>query len=125
MNFAEVTLANSNGKLWAVAPGFRLGLPEPLAQRANGHSSGKATVGIRPEDIHVAGPNDAAESCIEVEVEVIEQLGSEILLDTRVGDTAFVASVDPGLRTRVHERLKLAINPARLHLFDAATEQAI
>jgi hypothetical protein len=29
------------------------------------------------------------------------------------------------LRTKVHERLKLAINPNRLHLFDAQTEAAI
>ena len=46
-------------------------------------------------------------------------------LDTRVGNSTFVASVDPTLRTRVHDRLKLAMNPARLHLFDAQTEAAI
>jgi multiple sugar transport system ATP-binding protein len=96
-----------------------------LAQRANGRSGGQATVGIRPEDIHIAGPSDPAELCFDVEVEVVEQLGSEILLDTRVGDATFVASVDPTLRTRVHDRLKLAMNPARLHLFDARTEAAI
>jgi multiple sugar transport system ATP-binding protein len=125
MNFADVTLSASDGKVWAVAPGFRIGLPDHLAQRANGHSSGKATVGVRPEDIHVAGPTDPADLCFDVEVEVVEQLGSEILLDTRAGDTTFVASVEPTLRMRVHDHLKLAINPARLHLFDAASEMAI
>jgi multiple sugar transport system ATP-binding protein len=125
MNFAEVTLAASNGRLWAEAPGLRIGLPEPMAHRANGRNGAKATVGIRPEDIHVAGPADAPEACFEAEIEVVEQLGSEILLDTRVGDTAFVASVDPALHTRVHDRLKLAFNPHRLHLFDAQTETAI
>jgi multiple sugar transport system ATP-binding protein len=125
MNFADVTLAAGNGRLWAEAPGLRIGLPEAIAHRANGRSGGKATVGIRPEDIHVAGPADSADLCFEAEVEVVEQLGSEILLDTRAGNTAFVASVDPTLRTRVHDRLKLAMNPARLHLFDATTEAAI
>src|SRR5262249_35311647 len=57
MNFADVTLAADSGRLWAVAPGFRVGVPEPVAKRANGHN-GSATVGIRPEDIHVAGPAD-------------------------------------------------------------------
>ncbi|HEV3494708.1 MAG TPA: glycerol-3-phosphate ABC transporter ATP-binding protein, partial [Reyranella sp.] len=71
------------------------------------------------------GPADPAELCFDVEVEVVEQLGSEILLDTRAGNTTFVASVEPTLRTRVHDHLKLAINPARLHLFDAQTEAAI
>jgi multiple sugar transport system ATP-binding protein len=125
MNFADVTLASANGRLWAHAPGLQIGLPEALAKRANGHNGAKATVGVRPEDIHVAGPADPAELCFDAEVEVVEQLGSEILLDTRVGDATFVASVDPTLRTRVHDRLKLAINPARLHLFDAQTEAAI
>ena len=125
MNFADVTLAASDGKVWAEAPGLRIGLPEPVAHRVNGRNGGKATVGIRPEDIHIAGPADPADLCFDVEVEVVEQLGSEILLDTRVGNSTFVASVDPTLRTRVHDHLKLAINPARLHLFDAQTEAAI
>jgi len=125
MNFAEVTLNGSNGKVWAEAPGIKIGIPEPIAARIDGRSGAKATMGIRPEDLHIAGATDPAELCFEVEVEVIEQLGSEILLDTRVGDSAFVASVDPMLRTKVHERLKLAINPNRLHLFDAGTEAAI
>jgi multiple sugar transport system ATP-binding protein len=100
-------------------------VPEPIAARVNGKSGAKATMGIRPEDLHVAGPADPSELCFEVEVEVVEQLGSEILLDTRAGKNTFVASVDPMLRTKVHERLKLAINPNRLHLFDAETEAAI
>jgi multiple sugar transport system ATP-binding protein len=125
MNFADVTLAADSGRLWAIAPGLRIGLPEPVAKRANGRDGAKATVGIRPEDIHVAGAADAPESCFEAEIEVVEQLGSEILLDTRVGNTAFVASVDPALHMRVHDRLKLAFNPARLHLFDAQSEAAI
>jgi multiple sugar transport system ATP-binding protein len=125
MNFADVTLSANSGRVWAEAPGLRIGLPEPVAHRVNGRNGGKATVGIRPEDIHIAGPADPAELCFDVEVEVVEQLGSEILLDTRVGNSTFVASVDPTLRTRVHDRLKLAMNPARLHLFDAQTEAAI
>jgi multiple sugar transport system ATP-binding protein len=125
MNFADVTLNGSNGKLWAEAPGLKIGLPEALASRFKGGNGAKSTMGIRPEDLHVAGPADPAELCFEVEVEVVEQLGSEILLDTRAGNSTFVASVDPLLRTRVHEKLRLAINPNRLHLFDAQTEAAI
>jgi multiple sugar transport system ATP-binding protein len=125
MNFADVTLSGGDGKLWAEAPGLKIGLPAPIAQRVNGRNGAKATMGVRPEDLHIAGPADPAELCFEVEVEVIEQLGSEILLDTRAGNSTFVASVEPTLRTKVHDRLKLAINPNRLHLFDAQTEAVI
>ena len=47
------------------------------------------------------------------------------LLDVRVGDGTMVASVDPTTRAKVSEDLRLAINPARLHFFDAETEAAV
>ena len=96
MNFADVTLADSGGQRrgrgdrasgsscptrWPPAPAPRSGR--------------KATLGIRPEDIHVAGAADSADHCFEADVEVVEQLGSEILLDTRVGPALMVASVEP------------------------------
>ena len=56
---------------------------------------------------------------------MVEQLGSEILLDTRVGPALMVASVEPTLRVRAHDKLKLALKPERLHLFDAESEAAI
>ncbi len=58
-------------------------------------------------------------------VEVVEQLGSEILLDVRVGDGTMVAAVEPTVRVRPDDELRLAVNPERLHFFDAQTEQAI
>jgi multiple sugar transport system ATP-binding protein len=58
-------------------------------------------------------------------VEVVEPLGSEILLDVRVGRGTIVARVEPNVRVKVHETVKLAVNADRLHFFDAKTEQAI
>jgi len=125
MNFADVTLVESSGKVTAEAEGLKIAVPEALAARARLRAGRKATLGIRPEDLHVAGAADTAEHCFEAEVEVVEQLGSEILLDTRVGPALMVASIDPEMKVRTHDKLRLAINPARLHLFDAETEAAI
>jgi multiple sugar transport system ATP-binding protein len=58
-------------------------------------------------------------------VEVVEKLGSEILLDMAVGEHTMVASIEPNLRVGVHEKLRLAMNPQRLHFFDAASEAVI
>jgi multiple sugar transport system ATP-binding protein len=125
MNFADVTLAENGGHPVAEAPGLRIVLPDALAARARAKVGRKATLGIRPEDIHLAGVADSADHCFEASVEVVEQLGSEILLDTRVGAATIVASVDPMIKVRSHDKLKLALNPARLHLFDAESEAAI
>ena len=48
-------------------------------------------------------------------IEVVEQLGSEILLDMKVGDGVMVASVEPSVRVKVRDRLRLAMRPSRLH----------
>jgi multiple sugar transport system ATP-binding protein len=56
---------------------------------------------------------------------VVEKLGSEILLDVRVGNDTMVAAVDPTVRAKVQDSLRLAINPERLHFFDAKTEAAV
>jgi multiple sugar transport system ATP-binding protein len=127
MNFADVTLNDSNGEAVAEAPGLRIVLPGELAARAKAKLNGgaKATLGIRPEDIHMAGASDSPGHCFEAGVEVVEQLGSEILLDTRVGAALMVASIDPNIRVRAHDKLKLALKPERLHLFDAQSEMAV
>src|SRR5450432_3179137 len=125
MNFADVTLADGNGRVTAEAQGLKISLPDALASRARSKSGRKATLGIRPEDIRVATAGDSADHCFEAEVEVVEQLGSEILLDTRVGPALMAASIDPESKVRAHDKLRLVLNPARLHLFDAETEVAI
>src|SRR5689334_14988496 len=58
-------------------------------------------------------------------VDVVAPLGSEILLAVKAGANSLVARVEPTVRAKVHEQIKLAMNPDRLHFFDAKTEQAI
>jgi len=125
MNFIEATLGESDGAVVAEAPGLRLTLPGPQAARARAKAGRAITLGIRPEDVHVATDSDPANLCFDAVVEVVEQLGSEILLDTRVGPATVVASVEPTMRIRSNERLRMSLKPERLHLFDAETEAAI
>src|SRR5213082_439212 len=65
MNFADVTLAENGGRPVAEAPGLRIGLPGALAARARSKAGRKATLGIRPEDIHIASAADAPEYCFD------------------------------------------------------------
>ncbi len=125
MNFADVAVVDRGGVLWIENPGLAIRVPDPLQARLRPHTGRAATMGIRPEDLHIATAADPEDLSFTGEVEVLEQLGSEILLDMRVGKSTVVASVEPTLRARVHDKIKLAINPARLHFFDAASEAAI
>jgi len=125
MNFATVTMTDGNGRLTARNDGMEIELPSTHAERLRGHVGEQMTLGIRPEDLHVAGDADPAGLTFPCKVEVVEQLGSEILLDVRVGSDTMVASVEPSIRTRVQDSLRLAVNPARLHFFDAKSEAAV
>ena len=82
-------------------------------------------MGVRPEDLHVASAADPVEYGFDVVVEVVERLGSEILLDVAVGSDTMVASVEPSVRAKVQDQMRLALNPARLHFFDMRSEAAI
>jgi multiple sugar transport system ATP-binding protein len=125
MNFATVTVVDGGGGLTAENGGLTLAVPAGQAERLRGQVGRSLTLGIRPEDLRVASGADAAGLTFSARVEVIEQLGSEVLLDARVGDDTMVAAVDPAVRVKPEDELRLAVNPDRLHFFDAETEQAI
>src|SRR5205809_596299 len=125
MNFADVTVTEANGSLLGENKGLRIKLPDAIAQRVRAHSSRDITLGIRPEDLTVATASDSADLCFDAAVEVVEMLGSEIILDMKVGDGMMVASVEPTKKVKLHDTLRLAMRPSRLHVFDAKTEAAI
>jgi multiple sugar transport system ATP-binding protein len=125
MNFSTVTMADGNGRLTAKNSGFELEVPAAHGDRLRGHVGREVTIGIRPEDLHVATDADPVGLTFPSKVEVVEQLGSEILLDVRAGNDMMVAAVEPTVRAKVDEQLRLAVNPARIHFFDAKTEAAI
>ena len=125
MNFAEVTITEASGALTAESSGFRVLVPPARAGNLKAHKGQRVTLGIRPEDLHIATGADPAGYTFDTVVDVVEPLGSEILLDTRVGETPVVARVDPGVRASAHQRLRLAFEPERAHFFDAGTETAI
>jgi multiple sugar transport system ATP-binding protein len=125
MNFAIVAVSEIDGALWAGNDGLRVKLPGALRERLGRYQGQTLTLGIRPEDLHLATDADPTELSFEAAVEVIERLGSEILLDVAVGPSSMVASVEPTARTKVHDRVRLALNPDRLQFFDATTEAAV
>lgn len=79
-------------------------------------------VGIRPE--HIALGSHGNE--IEGVVDVVEQLGSEMHVDLRVGEASVtIARVPPDAAIRSRERVKASIPTQSMHFFDVDTQQAI
>jgi multiple sugar transport system ATP-binding protein len=125
MNFIPVTLAESNGGLRAEAKDFKISVPADRQARLAGYKGQAVTLGVRPEDLHVGAAGDAPDSAFDAVVEVVEPLGAEILLDTTVAGQSVVARVDPSVRARPHDKIRLVFNTDRIHFFDARTEEVI
>jgi multiple sugar transport system ATP-binding protein len=100
-------------------------VPAERISRLAPYKGQAVTLGIRPEDLRETSGGDAPDLTFEALVEVVEPLGSEILLDTRVGNQTLVARVDPTVRTKHHQKIRLAFIPDRIHFFDNKTDEAI
>jgi multiple sugar transport system ATP-binding protein len=124
MNFVDVTI-QGDGNLSAHGTGLRLGIPQSFAGRLGPYKGQRVTLGIRPEDLHIAAGGDQAPYVFDAVVDVVEPLGSEILLDVKAGPNSLVARVDPTVRLKVHDGVRLAVNSERLHFFDTTSEKAI
>jgi multiple sugar transport system ATP-binding protein len=125
MNFVDVTLAAEGDALWAQTEGLRMHVPAEMLQRVRPHAGERITLGMRPEALRLANGSDPAEYTFATAVDVVEPLGNEILLNFRAGGVPMVARVDPGVRLKTHDSVRLAIDPHKLHFFDCASEAAI
>ena len=86
-------------------------------------------MGIRPENISDDAKMVAAhpESSIDVDIEVVEMLGSETYLYVKTSgkDENFIARVDPRTVSRGGDKIKVGFDVNRLHFFDVETEKTI
>ena len=101
---------------------MRVPVSPARADRLRPYKGQTVTIGIRPEDLRVATDSRTGFDAV---VEVVEPLGSEILLDVKIGPHLMVARVEPTIRSKVHETIRLMVEPDRVQYFDGKTEAAI
>jgi multiple sugar transport system ATP-binding protein len=123
MNFLDARIVAEGDSLFVQAPALRLPVDPARRAAVAPHSGQAVTLGIRPE--HLALVQESAGS-IRAVVEVIEQLGSEIILETRAGDVPLtVARVEATAALKPGDTVFLGVKPEHLHFFDKATEAAL
>ena len=126
------------------------GLPAPARARpAAAYGSGRVILGIRPDDFEDVAFSEPGLPTIDVEVAVLEELGSETHAifpidaprveaeDLRAARTRtrrlladdaralFTARVDPRTTARRGARVTLTVDPSRFHFFDPETGQTL
>jgi len=124
MNFFEAVVSAEGGGLVARAELLSARISERHRAALTAWKGRTVIVGVRPEHLQVNASD--ANSIGKAEIEVIEQLGSEMVLDTRVGTLNLaIARVNPQLPLTEGESVLLSVPSEQLHFFDPETERAI
>ncbi len=78
------------------------------------------SVGIRPEHIHLASEySDSNRSDVFVcKSDVVELLGSELLLHSNFNDVEMIAKISTGTLVKPHEDVQLCVDRSKVLLFD-------
>ena len=93
-------------------------LPIPMARRAELSSAHVAELGIRPEDIHLVAPG--APNSLNGEVYVVEPMGSETMVDVRVGPDRISVRAGKGFRAAIGSEVGVNFDIADACFFDAS-----
>ena len=129
MNFIDASVQKSSDGVYLSFGNNRLKMPDGKASKLiDGGYIGKDVVfGIRPEDVHDEELFVAQfpGSTLVATVDVIEMLGSETLLYMHVGEININARVNPRVKAKVSETIKVAIDMNKAHIFDKDTEKVV
>ena len=95
-------------------------------ERGSGYEGTDVVMGIRPEDIHddelfISNSGNT----FEADVDVTEPMGAETYLYLTLLGKSFIARVNPRTTAKPGDRIKVAFDATKIHLFDKETEKAI
>jgi multiple sugar transport system ATP-binding protein len=106
-------------------PAFRAGdVRVPLDRYAfdeHGAVGGRCELGIRPENVAIGADGPARLFSHEVVIEIVEPMGADTLVWTKLAGTNFAFFVDSESRLKTGEKITIGFDPARASLFDEAT----
>ncbi len=130
MNFINGVLKKAGEDVYFEFDGVSVKLPENKAKAPElaDYIGKEVVVGLRPEAISDEENAVAAapDSSFDVEVDVTELMGAEIYLYLNVGEeTRLIARVSSRSKSRAGDKIKVAFDMSRLHVFDKDTERCV
>ncbi|HTY37747.1 MAG TPA: sn-glycerol-3-phosphate ABC transporter ATP-binding protein UgpC [Bacteroidota bacterium] len=130
MNFFEGKVEKGKTLMFVERDGgLRLPIQKKDQARMKGMAGKELVLGLRPEQISIAGNSTGAGSKTKakVNVEVVEPMGNEtyVYFATRKDGPQFVARVTIAKEPSVGKPLDLAFDMGAAHYFDRVTEEAL
>ena len=130
MNFINGTLEKKADGVYFNFDGVSVKMPEEKANKPElaDYIGKEVIVGIRPEAIsdEASAVEAAPDSSFGVDVDVTELMGAEIYLYLKVGEeTNMIARVSCRSQSRAGDKIKVAFDMSRVHVFDKDTERCV
>ncbi len=129
MNFLEVTVECKADGTYLTKGNFSVKLPDGKGKSdaLKAYDGKEVIMGIRPENLDdsEAAISALADSVAEVDIDLTEMMGAETYLYFQIEGTSFVARVNPRTTAKVGDKIKIALDPNKIHIFDKETEAAI
>ncbi|MDR1537665.1 MAG: sn-glycerol-3-phosphate ABC transporter ATP-binding protein UgpC [Clostridiales bacterium] len=129
MNMIDAKVEKSGSAIFLTFGENRIKIPDLKAKALiEGGYDGKTVIlGIRPEDLHDEEMflSASPDSIIETDVEVTELLGAEVYLYVIAAGQNMTARVNPRSTAKAHDKIKMALDMNRIHIFDKETELTI
>ncbi len=128
MNFIEAVVSKEGdrAKLTFGANSIVLSAEKSKAVLGGGYEGKTVILGIRPEDIHDEENYMAnKDAIVNFEVAVTEMLGAEVILIGSIENFDTTAKVGPRTTAKAGDKIRLAFDLERIHVFDKDTEKVI
>jgi multiple sugar transport system ATP-binding protein len=127
MNFFDATLKQDGNSITIDAGAFQLAVPAAQAEIYKAQMGKKVVFGIRPEDIHDADfqPPGIIPAMVQANVDVVEQMGNEMVVYLEEKGANFISRLDPRTRAHVGNRMGVVFNLENMHLFDVNSKLSL
>lgn len=128
MNFIDATVVEKDGAVALAFGSNAVTLPDTKAAALKPYVGKVVVMGIRPEDVveeHEYAEGKALSEQIDATVTVYELLGSEAMIYGDVDGGQISAHISASNPVRTGNRIKVAFDVDKLHVFDKDTELAI
>ncbi len=118
MNFLQAELRQDGDEFYAESDAFRAVIPKEYAQKLKDKE--RIVFGIRPDDVHDAELllADKQEIAFTGKIDVVEMLGSEVLLHVVHGEQKLTARMPAGKAYKSGDTVQLVFSMDRMHAFD-------
>lgn len=125
MSLLEGELESREGLMTLVGDDLNLPLGALADLRLAKETDGRVLVGIRAEHVQVHTDTTGSRGAVSAEVRLLEPIGSDTFVELGIGTHSLVARTPPDLDLAIGQMVSIAVTPAMVHIFDAASGERI